>query len=73
MSWADRSPVILGPKNSANRHGVCKPRFGAADYNDIPHDQRAMDRDITIVQIATGSEALPPAIPKSSQKARRVN
>ena len=26
--------------------GSRKPRFTAADHNDIPHDQRAMDRDV---------------------------
>jgi hypothetical protein len=30
---------------------VDKPRFSAANHNGIPHDKRAMDRDITMHQI----------------------
>jgi hypothetical protein len=47
-----RDGAILPATVSTNgSRGVCKPRFSLADYNDIPHDQRAMDRDITIHQI----------------------
>jgi hypothetical protein len=38
-------------QNGSNRHDVYKPRCSAGSHNDIPHDQRAMDRDATIHQI----------------------
>jgi NAD(P)-dependent dehydrogenase (short-subunit alcohol dehydrogenase family) len=40
-----------GARNGTNHHGVGKPRFSLADYNDIPHNQRTMDRGGTNHQI----------------------
>jgi isoquinoline 1-oxidoreductase subunit alpha len=59
VSTLSKALGSLGPslpdwaRNSANSHGVCKPRFSLADYNDILHNQRAMDRDTTIHQIVS--------------------
>jgi hypothetical protein len=42
--------VAEATRAAARRHGLRKPRFSAADYNDTPHDQRAIDRDIATPQ-----------------------